>query len=267
VENILPKGLLGTPRRAIIAGVVALILAVLLLLLYLRHYRDSVKSSSAQTVVLVSKAFIPKGTTALALAKNNLYEQTPIPKDQLLDGAISDSSVIQGQVALNDVYPGHQLTTADFGTTPTSTSLSASPDLAGVGPKTGTWRAAAISLDASNGIVPQVITGDHVDIYGQLDSAATTQGTQRSMVLLLPDVLVLEAPNQNAEASTASTSANYVLRLPSNEVARIVYLSQNGKIWFSLRPQKGSKPTSPVLVNDSNIFQGPIAHGKIVLGH
>ena len=53
--------MLGTPRRTVVAGVAALVLATILLLVYLNHYRNSVKSASANVSVLRSKAFIPEG--------------------------------------------------------------------------------------------------------------------------------------------------------------------------------------------------------------
>jgi hypothetical protein len=247
VENLMPKGLSGTPRRTLIVGIAALVLAVVLLLVYLRHYRNSVRSSNAQAVVLVSKAFIPKGTTAFALAKGGLYEQRPIPKDQLLDGAISDSAVIQGEVALGDIYPDHQLTTADFGVTPTSSSLSGSQALLGTGPQRGTWRALSLNLDASHGIVPQAQTDDTVDVYAEEGGAIT---------LLLRDVLVLAAPNQSATNTTSPTSATYILRVPTKMVGNFTYLADNGRLWFALRPQKGAKPAPPVHVTGSNATVG-----------
>jgi hypothetical protein len=239
--------MLGAPRRTLIAGIAALVLATVLLLVYLNHYRNSVKSANSQSVVLVSKAFIPKGTTAYALAKGGLYEQRPIPKDQLLNGAISDSAVIQGQVALQDIFPDHQLTTADFGVTPTSNSLSGSTDLLGVGPKRGTWRAISLSLDASHGISPQAQTGDTVDVYGEANGL---------IYLLMRDVLVLAAPQQSAANTTSATSSNYILRVPASAVGKFTFLADNGKMWFALRPQKGAKPAPPVQVNASNVV-GP----------
>src|SRR5438094_8716508 len=124
MENLLPKGMLGTPRRTLVAGIGALVLATILLLLYLSHYRSSVKSANSNVTVLAAKVFIPKGTTALALAKRGLFEVTTIPKDQLKDGAVTDAAVLHGEVALTDIYPGQQPLTTDFGVTATSAGLS-----------------------------------------------------------------------------------------------------------------------------------------------
>jgi Flp pilus assembly protein CpaB len=237
VEKVLPRGMLGTPRRAIVAGVVALALATILLIVYLNHYRNSVKSSNSTVAVLVATKFIPKGTTALSLAKTGQFEQTAIPKDQLQVGAVTDAAVLHGQVALDDVYPGQQLTITAFGTSATASALS--------GVLTGTWRAMSFPLDASHGISPQVQTDDHVDVYAQINAVVG---------LLMQNVLVLAAPNQTAAGTAAPTSENYILRIPSNAAPRFAYASENGNLWFALRGQKDVPKVGQAFVTGSNAF-------------
>jgi Flp pilus assembly protein CpaB len=238
VERLLPKDMLRTRNGTIAVGVGALVLATLLLLVYLRSYRSSVNSSSGPATVLVAKRFIPKGTTSAALAKSGLFQVTAIPKGELKEGAVSDPAVLQGEVAVNDVYPGQQLTIADFGVTTTSGALSAE--------LSGSWRAIAISLDATHGIIPQAQTGDRVDVYAQSNGA---------MGLVVANVLVLQAPNQSASASGAEapTSGNYIFRVPTGDAARLAYAAQNIPIWLALRPQNAA-PTRPALVTSSNVI-------------
>jgi Flp pilus assembly protein CpaB len=265
VENLLPKGMLGTPRRTVIAGVGALVLATVLLLAYLSHYRSSVKSASANVPVLRAKSFIPQGTTALSLAKRGLFEVTAIPKDQLKDGAVTDAAVLHGEVALGDIYPGQQLTVADFGVTATSSALSGSPDLLGTADKTGTWRALSVPLDSSHGISPQVQTGDHVDVYAQM-TARSPAGAGSVLGLLMANVLVLAAPNQVAAGTAAPTSSNYILRVPTNEVPRFAFAADNGHFWFALRPQKSAKPTNSAFATSDNVFAGRFGQGSVLFG-
>jgi Flp pilus assembly protein CpaB len=236
VERLLPRDMLRTRNGTIAVGVGALLLATLLLLVYLRSYRSSVNSSSGPATVLVAKRFIPKGTSSAALAKGGLFQVTAIPKGELKEGAVSDPAVLQGEVAVNDVYPGQQLTIADFGVTTTSGALSAE--------LTGSWRAIAISLDATHGIIPQAQTGDRVDVYAQSNGA---------MGLVVANVLVLQAPNQSASGAEAPTSGNYIFRVPSGDAARLAYAAQNIPIWLALRPQKAA-PTRPALVTSSNVI-------------
>jgi Flp pilus assembly protein CpaB len=236
VDRLLPRDMLRTRNGTIAVGVGALVLATLLLLVYLRHYRSTVNSSSGPATVLVAKRFIPKGTTSAALAKGGLFQVTALPKGELKEGAVSDPAVLQGEVAVNDVYPGQQLTIADFGVTTTSGALSAV--------LTGSWRAIAISLDATHGIIPQAQTGDHVDVYAQSNGV---------MGLVVANVLVLQAPNQTANGASAPTSGNYIFRIPTADAARLAYAAQNVPIWLALRPPKAAT-THPALVNSSNLL-------------
>src|SRR6266498_5364506 len=217
VERLLPRDMLKTRNGTIAVGVGALVLATLLLLVYLSHYRSSVNGSTS-------------------LAKNGLFQVTAIPKGELKEGAVTDPAVLQGQAAVADVYPGQQLTTANFAVTATSSALS--------GALTANWRAISISLDATHGIIPQVQTNDRVDVYVQVNGA---------MGLLLSNVLVLQAPNQVAAGTTAPTSGNYIFRVPSGDAGRLAYAAQNAPIWLALRPQKAA-PTHPALVNGSNLL-------------
>lgn len=245
MENLLPKSMLGGSRQPIVVGAAALILATILLLVYLSHYRNSVKSSNAAATVLVASAFIPKGTPELEAAQNGDFELRQIAKSDLTRGALSDAAPIAGQVALSDISPATQLTAEDFGPTATSASLSGSAELLGTGKAAGSYRAVSIPLDSAHGIVPQAQTGDRVDVYTQM------AGT---MALLMQNVLILAAPNQAAKNTTSPTSETYILRVPIPMVPRFTYASQNTTIWFALRPQKGSKPTTRAAVNAANLL-------------
>jgi len=245
---MLPKGMLGTPRRTVVVGVAALVLATILLLAYLSHYRSSVSGATSGVAVLRAKAFIPRGTTALTLARKNLFDITVLPKEQVKDGAVTDAAVLHGQVALDDIYPGQQLTAADFGVTATSTALSGSNDLLGASKSVGTMRAMSISLDEAHGVAPQVQTGDRVDVYVQVNGSAG---------LLFADALVLAAPNQAAAGTSAPTSANYIVRVPTKLASRVAFAAEQGNIWFALRPQRDAKPSANNIVSADNFFQVP----------
>src|SRR5262245_19536545 len=239
--------MLSTPRRTVIAGVVALVLAAILLLAYLSHYRNSVKSANSNVPVLRAKVFIPKGTTALSLAQKGSFEVAPVPKAELKNGAVTDAAVIQGQVTLHDIYPGQQLTVTDFGVTATSSALSGSSELQGTGKTTGTWRAISVaSLDTAHGIAPQAQTGDGVDVYVPMSGA---------LQLLEQNVLILQAPGQIATGTTAPTSNTYILRVPTQLAPKFLFAVQNGTLWFTLRPQKGAKPAGRGPVTSTTFFR------------
>ncbi|TML43609.1 MAG: hypothetical protein E6G19_11645 [Actinobacteria bacterium] len=239
VENLAPSRLLKTRQGTIVIGVAAAVLAAILLLVYLSHYRSSVNGATEPQTVLVAKRLIPKGTPGAAFAQKNLFDVTTIPKDQLKLGAISDPAVLRGTVAAADIYPRQQLTTADF--------IAASAGALASQLK-GNWRAVALpSLDAAHGLTPDVQAGDHVDVYGQLNG---------TIGLLLADVLVLASPTQATAGSAAPVSGNYIVRVPSAKAPKFAYIGQNGTFWLVLRPALGAQGTGATFVTANNAFQG-----------
>ncbi len=208
-------------------GIGAALLAAILLLVYLNRYRSSVDAENAATPVLVAKNLIPQGTSGTIIAKQELFQVASLPKDDLKVGAIADPAYLNGRVAASDIFPGQQITTADLSTTTTEavpTNL------------TGVERAVAVPVDGSRGLVGYTAEGDHVDIY-----VALTGGSGNLLTLLAPDVEILRAP-------VAGQSSTYVLKAPSQLAQKLAFASDNGTLWFLLRPVVGAKKTPPVTV-------------------
>ncbi len=95
-------------------GIGAAALAAILLIAYLVQYRSSVNDSTAPTPVLVAKNLIPKGTSGTVIAEKQLFQAATLSKDDLKVGAISDPAYLNGRVAVADIFPGQQITTADL---------------------------------------------------------------------------------------------------------------------------------------------------------
>jgi Flp pilus assembly protein CpaB len=238
VENLAPSRLLKTRQGTIVVGVAAAVLAAILLLVYLSHYRSSVNGSTEPVTVLVAKRLIPKGTSGASIATKNLFVVTTIPKGQLKLGVISDPAVLQGTVAAADIFPRQQLTSANF-TVASTGALAAQIK--------GTWRAIALpTLDAAHGLTPDIQAGDHIDVYGQLDS---------NLGLLMANALVLASPTQPAVGSTAPVSGNYILRVPAAKAPKFAYMGQNGTFWLVLRPATGAHGTQAVSLPKASIFE------------
>jgi Flp pilus assembly protein CpaB len=257
VENLIPSRLLKTRQGTIAVGIGAAVLAAILLLVYLRNYRSSVKGSSEPVTVLVAKRLIPKGTSGAAVATQNLFVVTSIPKGQIKLGAITDSGALRGTVAANDIYPNQQLTSADFRSSGAGALASQ---------LTTTWRAVALPpLDAAHGLSGAVQAGDHVDIYAQLGAANTPAGLNtQTLATLLRDVEILATPTSVTPG--AAVSGNYVLKVPSDQAPRVLYAAQNGTIWFVLRPATGARGSHPAFVTNENLFAGRRGQGRVTLG-
>lgn len=64
--------------------------------------------------VLVAKRLIPKGTSGMVIAKRGMYATTVLPCGETKPGAIADPTYLAGRVVAADLFPGQQLTEADF---------------------------------------------------------------------------------------------------------------------------------------------------------
>ena len=200
-------------------GIAAAVLAAILLVVYLNRYRTSVNDTKAETPVLVAKNLIPSGTSGTVIAEKQLYQVASYAKDDVKIGAVADPAYLQGRVAVADIFPGQQITSADF-----SAGLSeAIPTKL-----SGLQRAVAIPVTGARGLVGIAQTGDRVDIY-----YGTGAATGQLLGLLAPNVLLLQAPA--AEGTPA------ILRLPAPVAQTLALASDTGTLWFLLRPAGDAK--------------------------
>jgi Flp pilus assembly protein CpaB len=220
---------------AIAVGIGAAVLAGILLLLYLNQYRDSVAGETAPTSVLVARNLILEGTSGTVIGTKDQYQVASLPAKEIKVGALADPAYLNGRVAVADILPGQQLTTADF-TTATTTAVNTKI--------TGAQRGISISIDNVHGSLSQVAAGDHVDIY--IAVGARNNG-QAMVKLFRPDVLVMAVPGQE-------NSGNLVLRVDQKDAADFAYAADNTQFWFTIRPKSGARRTRPDIATINTVI-------------
>ncbi|HXF97683.1 MAG TPA: Flp pilus assembly protein CpaB [Gaiellaceae bacterium] len=218
---------------AIVLGVGAVVLAAILLVVYLDRYRARVSGENAPTPVLVAKQLIPKGTPGTVVASQGMYAPTTLPRKEVEVGAIAQPEYLSGRAAAVDIFPGQQLTAADFAASDTGSVDSQI---------TGTQRAISISLDNVHGSLSQVQPGDSVDVY---------VGVAGVVKLFRPNVKVLAVPSQPGP----SGGGNLVLRIDTKDAADFAYAADNAQLWFVLRPVVGAKPTARDVANAATVLR------------
>jgi len=239
---------LSTRGGTIALGAAAAVLAAFVLLLYLNQYRSSVNANSEPVTVLVAKTLIEKGMPGDVVGLKGLFESEEAPKTQLRDGAITDPSTLRGRIAVADIYPGQQLTVADFAGTTDAIGATLA----------GRSRAIALPFDSARGMIGKVEPGDRVDVFATLFQRGPT-GAQGKPILkvLAQNALVLDAPTDtSAGVGTASQTANVVLRVNRDQAAELAFAVDNGKVWLVLRPRAGARATKPAAVTDRSLLGG-----------
>jgi Flp pilus assembly protein CpaB len=227
-----PGDMLSTRGGAITVAAVAAIAAGILLFVFVQRYRSNTSASSATTTVFVARSLIPQGSSADVIASEQLLQRTTLRGSQVQGGAIADPSVLHGEVAAMNIYPGQQITAADF-----TASATIASEL------TATQRAVSVPVDSAHGLIGFVRTGSHVDV---LASYSGSLGAARgSVTTLIRDVLVLSAPSASGGVGGGGNSSNIVLRVSEADATNLAYAADNGKVWVVLRPPLGASQAKP----------------------
>ena len=233
------QNMFTTRRGSLFVGAAAAVLAGIILLAYLHQYRNSVNSASAPVSVLVAKNLIQKGTPGDIIGTSSQFQVASVPKGQLQVGALSDPAALSGRVAVTDIYPGQQLTAAYFAFAPPGTLQTKI---------SGSDRAISIQIDAEHGMAGQIGAGDHIDIFVGVNRLGSG-GSQPIIKLLMDDITVLRAP-------LGTGAGLYTLRATGRQAAVLAYASDNGKLWFVLRPASGAKTVNPGFISAQSLLLG-----------
>jgi len=250
--------MLSTRGGTVALGGAAALLAAFVLLVYLNQYTSSVSEEGEPVTVLVARTLIEKGMPGDVVGVRRLFDRDEAPKSQIRDGAITDPASLRGRVAVEDIYPGQQLTVGDFaGTTDAIGARLA-----------GKHRAIAVPLDTARGLVGRIEPGDRVDVLAGFNVVAPGLGGQGRPVVkvMMQNAFVLDAPEESAAGvGAANQTANVVLRVSRDQATEIAWAADNGKVWVVLRPRAGAPPTKPGIVTAESLLVGipPVAvYGK-----
>ena len=230
----LSGAMFSTRRGAITTAVVAALLAAIILFAFVQSFKKGGSATVGNAPTFVATGYIPRGTPANVIASSQLLTSRTYPTNKIPVGAISDPAVLHGEAAAVDIFPGQVITAADF----SASSVGLASQL------TGDYRAIAIPVDSSHGLVGIVQTGDRVDV---LDDAGVGRAGPGGVTILAPNVLVLSAPGSSGGGlggGGGNSGGNMVLEVTAKQQAAFAYASDNGKVWITLRPPIGALGTT-----------------------
>jgi pilus assembly protein CpaB len=222
----------------------------------MNRYRHNVDTSGNQETVFVASGLIQKGTPGDAIAGGQLFKSTSVAVKQVSTGAIADTAQLHGKVATADIYPGQQLTAADF------------TAKGGLAAQLGrNQRAMTVTLDQSHGMVGQIHSGDHVDVYAGVNFNGTGR-SEPALRLLMTDVQVLQAGAATSGGlggaqNPSSSFSNVTLNVGDSQAPALAYASDNGKVWLVLRPANAPSSTQSSAITAQSLLLGskPVASG------
>jgi Flp pilus assembly protein CpaB len=237
----------STRRGAITIAAAAAALAGIVLLAFISQYKHQVQGGTIERTALVANRLIPKGTSGALAVSGGLFKPTTAPQDSIEPGALSSGAALAGKVATRDIYPGEQLTAADF-------AADADPVR---GELSGAQRAIAVPLDSAHGLIGEVRAGDKVDVLAGFNSASSTTGRGRPQLrTLIQDVLVLKVPDAGGKTGSSSSTQDLTVRVTAGQAAQLAFAADNGKVWFILRPPAGANVNRPSSVTLDALLAG-----------
>jgi Flp pilus assembly protein CpaB len=215
-------GPLSTRGGTLLVAALLSLVAGLALLVFLRQYREDL-TSSERVRVLVAASLVPKGTRGEIALEKRMYRMAGIRVEDLKQGAIKDPADLEGRVAKEDIFPGHQLTTEDFeGADET------------VGSRlTEYQRAITVPVDKAHGMVGKIQEGDRVDVVTTGGVAGDTGGVA---LIAARGALVLAVPEGSGSGGVTNRTQQVTLRVSDQAAASIAAAADNGKVWLVLRP-------------------------------
>jgi Flp pilus assembly protein CpaB len=241
---------LSTRQGTFVIAAVSALIAAGIIAYALAQYRDNLNSGGQRETVLVATRAIEKGTSGDQIGVEQYFKPTSILAKQVSAGAFASSAALHGKIAVVNLYPGEQLTAADF--------TAAGGEL--VSKLAASQRALSVPLEGAHGLVGNLHAGDHVDVYA---SFPERNGVPPVVRLMAPNVEVLSAGQQGSSTGLGGNQANAInnaiLEVNTRQAAKIALAVDNGKIWLDLRPGNGISPDAQAITIPSILAGNPVS--------
>ena len=200
--------------------------AMLLVLLYVTNYKRSVQHGATEVPVFVAAHDIAANTAGADIIAKHDLRQITVPQRDVVPGSISSLDQIRSLVLSTPIYAGEQVTVRPFS------------DVAAQGIRAhlrGTMRAIQLSGDPNQLLASTLHTGDHVDLVANLRINPNSNAYADKIVVR--NLLVLQAPQENAAAkATGASSTSVILAVSDTWVQRLFFAYHNGDWSLELRP-------------------------------
>lgn len=231
------RGRIGYKARTLGLAALLALLALVLVLSYVRSYKSSVDASTATGIALVAAKDILPGTPAESL-RGSLR-----PKEVVrAPGAVSEVSQLEGLVVAEPIYAGEQVTIRRF-------KPAGQEGLRGE--LDGTARALVVPGDRNQLLAGILRTGDRVDVLAALERAREGGGEEVVTKVVLTDLLVLSAGEDAAEVgSGGGGGTSIVLQVTDRQAQKLFYVLKRGQWSLQLRPF-GRAAESPAVADNA----------------
>lgn len=231
-------------------AVVLAVAAAAAVVLYTQGVKETAEQGGELTTVIVASQTIDANQPLDPLIEQGIFTELDIPRDALVEGAVTDLSQMEGATTTTTVLANEQISSSRLST--------AENRLNEVGVSPG-HIAVAIELEAPQGGTGNVQPGDNVAVFGTYQNVQiitgdlnqlvnnqgtlpTTSGQKRDVpdftVTLIRSVQVLKIENPAVDDETGEQSDSDRIRvtldLLPQDAQNLVFAQENGLVWLGL---------------------------------
>jgi Flp pilus assembly protein CpaB len=223
-----------TLSKNIIISVVLALAAAIALVLYVGEIRSQAVTNERTVAVVVATADIAPGTSVADAEKAGAFSLQPMRASDVPAYAVTSVASIRGEIVTQQLYRGDTVTTTRIGT-----ANGQSPSYL----VKGYQRLLRLPLYQTQGLLPDVATGDKVDIWAKVANADATAFSER---LIVPGAVVKQI--DPADGQNASSQGSLLLLMTDRQagaVAAALSADSSGQsdnnIWLVLAGHSGAK--------------------------
>ena len=254
---------MSSRRTLILVGAIVIgLVAVLLVVNYVRGIEDRANNNAKRVDVYVAKTDIPRGTPGDTASSDGSVGVAQIPQEFRPASAITTTDEIQKKVALFNI-PQNTPIVQDMFVDPAQSQISFRERL-----KNPEHVAITVSVDEVHGVAGFLVPGDEVNLMvfqdGAADGASTSGALkstarylyQKVQILAVGQSTLLSPGEQTAEtaAATVTNSGLITFNVPPEAAAYIASAQQAGGLYMSLvADDYVPKPLPPI---DPNTLPG-----------
>jgi len=222
---------MGRRTVLLIVAIIVALIGVTLVLLYVRGIDNRAKAGQETVEVLYTKTAIALGTSGADSQKAGSFESRQVPRDAVAGGALSTVDPIADQQALNAIAAGQPVTTFQWGTVGTSSSI----------PIPGNKMALSLQLGDPQRVAGFVQPGSEVAIFLTRTAAGGTEPTTSLLLARIPVIAV--GPTTTTKSSTTGDgttntetvpNAILTLALDQKQSQQIILGQSVGELYFAL---------------------------------
>jgi Flp pilus assembly protein CpaB len=229
-------------RNLAVAGGLAVAAAILTMLYVARSDGKAAAPAVALRPVLVATRDLQIGTSFSSAFENGAIALRRLPSDAVAPDGVASPRLLQGDVVVQPVFRGEQITARRFGPS----------GLQGYrGALRGSLRAITIPGDAQQLLLGTLKQGDHVDVV--VNDRVDQQHPKTRVALR--NLIVLEAPSDDAEAQTGGTATyQTTVQLTDQQVQVLWWAVKNGDWSFVLRPSSGASVSADAATTEQQVL-------------